>query len=141
MVAVPIFTYLTGHHLLRVRRDPLVDPLTGYKLALAAALKLNYRYSVYSIIKLYLQARKWGWSGTAGTPRAFSERATICSQLYADAYGVATESTLDIKANPAVSPAHISANKTLRDVPLTWLSLSDLSPSEPVNALTSPGRS
>ena len=124
--AVPIFRYLTGKHRLRVRRDPNIDELVGYKLALAAALKLKYRYSLASVVQLYFQAKSWGWNGSSGAPRVVSDRATICSQLFADAYGVATEKTLDIKASPAVSPAHLSTNKTLADVHINWLSLANL---------------
>lgn len=126
VIAVPIFCYLTGRHLLRFRRDPAVSELMGYKIALEAALKLNYSYSTLAIVKLYFQAKRFGWNGSAGAPRPPSERATICSQLYADAYGLATEKTLDIKANPAVSPAHLSLNKVLEDIPIKWLSLLNL---------------
>jgi hypothetical protein len=118
-----IFKYTAGTHLLRFRRDSKLDDLVSCKLALEAALKLKYGYNWGSILQLLLQANT-GWSGGSGRPRQLSDRATICSQLYADAYGVVTASTLDSKAEAGISPAHLSLNKTLVDLPMKWLSLS-----------------
>ena len=117
-----VFKYAAGTHRLRFRRDPALDDLVSCKLALEAALKLKYGYNWRSIFQLLAQA-KFGWNGGSGKPRQLSNRATICSQLYADAYGVVTTSTLDSRAEAGVSPAHLSVNKTLVDIPMKWLSL------------------
>ena len=117
-----IFKYAAGTHRLRFRRDPHLDELGSCKLALEAALKLKYGYSWRSIVQLMAQAR-FGWRGGSGRPRQLSDRATICSQLYADAYGIVTASTLDTRAEAGVSPAHLSVNKTLIDIPMEWLAL------------------
>jgi hypothetical protein len=117
-----IFKYTAGTHLLRFRRDPGVDELDSCKIALEASLKLKYGYNWASVLQLLLQANT-GWSGGSGKPRQLSDRATICSQLYADAYGVVTASTLDSRAEAGISPAHLSVNKTLVDIAMTWMSM------------------
>lgn len=119
---VSVFKYTAGTHQLRFRRNPALDDLSSCMLALEAALKLKYGYNWRSILQLLVQA-KLGWNGGSGKPRQLSDRATICSQLYADAYGVVTASTLDSRAEAGVSPAHLSVNKTLVDIPMKWLSL------------------
>ncbi|MFG5408118.1 hypothetical protein ABXN37_08350 [Piscinibacter sakaiensis] len=117
-----VFKYAAGTHLIRFRRDTALDDLGSCKVALEAALKLRYGYDWRSVVQLLTQA-KWGWRGGSGRPRQLSERATLCSQLYADAYGVVTASTLDSRAEAGVTPAHLSVNKTLSDLPMAWLSL------------------
>jgi uncharacterized protein YycO len=117
-----VFKYTAGTHRLRFRRDIHLSELDSCKLALEAALKLGYGYNWRSIMQLVSQAHL-GWSGSSGRPKPLSERATICSQLYADAYGIVSASTLDSRAEMGVSPAHLSMNRVLRDIPMTWLSL------------------
>lgn len=125
-----IFKYAAGTHRLRFRRDPQMTELLSCRLALEATLKLNYGYSWRSVVKLLFQARI-GWNRGADKPRTLGDRTTFCSQLYADAYGVVTETTLDSRAESGVSPAHLSVNKTLRDIPMLWLRLRPPEPSEP----------
>ena len=81
---VSVFKYTAGTHQLRFRRNPALDDLSSCMLALEAALKLKYGYNWRSILQLLVQA-KLGWNGGSGKPRQLSDRATICSQLYADA--------------------------------------------------------
>ncbi|WP_041930444.1 hypothetical protein [Methylibium petroleiphilum] len=115
-----IFKYTAGKYRLRFRRNPKLSELHGCKIALDAALKLNYRYSFLSVLQLLWQARG-GWRGDR--PRVLSARATICSQLYADAYGVVANETLDPAANLGITPAHLSVSKLLEDIPMQWMAL------------------
>lgn len=117
-----IFKYAAGSHRLCFRRPFRLSELDSCKLALEAALKLNYGYSWPSVLQLLVQAGN-GWTGNSERPRKVSERATICSQLYADAYGLVSASTLEPRAQLGVSPAHLSLNQELADVPMRWLSL------------------
>jgi hypothetical protein len=117
-----IFRYVGGTHRVRFRRDPHLDELASCQIALEAALRLKYGYNWRSVVQLLTQA-EIGWSGGSGKPRQLNSRATICSQLYADAYGVVTGSTLDTRAEAGISPAHLSNNKVLTDFPVKWLSL------------------
>ena len=121
VVTESLYKYCTGDCLLRFRRDNGMQALDSCRLALEVALKLKYRYSWASILQLLWQAHA-GW-GSRAAPRRLSARATICSQLYADAYGVVTKSTLDSSATVGVTPAHLAANRTLADIPMDWLSV------------------
>lgn len=115
-----IYDYSDGTYRLRFRRDPKLSDLLSCRLALDAALKLNYRYSFLSVLQLLWQASN-GWRGDR--PRVLSRRATICSQLYADAHGSVSETTLDAEARLGMTPAHLSRNKTLEDIPMQWMAL------------------
>ncbi len=118
---VPIYHYCKGKHALRFRRDNSLNELESCKIALEAALKLKYKYDRSAVLQLYWQS-KTGWKYKKDTPRKINVNATICSQLYADAYGVVTKNTLD-SSTLCVSPAHLASNKTLQDIPMTWLSI------------------
>jgi hypothetical protein len=117
-----IFKYAAGKHKLRFRRPSGLDELSSCKLALSASLKLKYGYNWRSIFALLTQANT-GWTHGSNKPRPLGYRATICSQLYADAYGVVTETTLDSRAESGVAPAHLSINRTLHDIPMKWQAL------------------
>lgn len=120
--ALPIHKYVAGTHCLKFRRAGYLSDLDSCKLALEAALKLKYRYNFASILQLYFQAKN-GWKTGNSAPRKLSSRATICSQLFADAYGVVSKNTLDSTAVLGVSPAHLAVNRTLSDIPMRWLSI------------------
>lgn len=120
--SVSIHKYLAGTHRLRFRRAVGLSDLDSCKLALEASLKLKYRYNFASILQLYFQANN-GWRNSKASPRKLSDRATICSQLFADAYGVVSKNTLDPTAVLGMSPAHLAVNKTLQDIPMQWLAI------------------
>lgn len=118
-----IYDYCAGTHRLRFRRSPLLSDLESALLALEAALKIRYGYNRRAIVQLLLQANT-GWGRVTGDkPRPLSPRATICSQLYADAYGLITRRTLDNQAVLGVTPAHLSANKSLEDIDMQWYAI------------------
>lgn len=117
-----LWKYCSGTHRLLFRRDERLSDLESCHVALHAALKLKYRYSWGSILQLLLQART-GW-GHGPSPRPLSARATICSQLFADAYGLVSKRTLAPAATAGVAPAHLAADTALlQDVPMQWLAL------------------
>lgn len=118
-----IYDYCAGTHKLRFRRPPDLSDLDSALLALEAALKIRYGYNRRAIFELWLQANT-GWGRVNGDrPKPLSPRATICSQLYADAYGLITRRTLDAQAVLGVTPAHLSASKLLVDIEMQWYAI------------------
>lgn len=105
-------------HKIRVRRD--VDPSLSldqrYKIAIEALIRLKYKYSTQSIAKLFYQSK----CNARLQPKDFSKATTICSQLFADAYGAVTGKTIDKNINIPVTPAALSANSDLTDVNIIW---------------------
>lgn len=106
-------------HKIRVRRDFSLDLEEGYKIAIEALCRLHYKYSLGSIVKLLYQSK----FDAHLQPRDFSSATTICSQLFADAYGAVTRRTIDKRADIPITPAALSANSILKDVELSWQNL------------------
>jgi hypothetical protein len=117
--AAMIFPYI-GDHLIRVRRDPALSSDDSWRVVVQALVRLNYSYSFSSILQLLWQARG-GYRAPRNSPRVFSQRVTICSQLYADAYGNVTRKTLDNDVSLPVTPASLSCTPLLQDVQSQWL--------------------
>jgi len=117
-----IYDYSAGTHLLCFRRDPKLTEIERYKIALNAALKLKSTYSKSSIMRFWWQSRG-GWHQRDKAPRKLGDTATICSQLYADAHGVATGRTLEPTATAGVAPVHLFGSKQLDTIPMTWLAV------------------
>jgi hypothetical protein len=128
----PIYKYV-GSHLIKIRRDSSLDLNDSYRIAIQGLLRLRYRYSLPSIFRLFwqsniLQSKIWqskrNFLKSNFEPRKLSSRATICSQLYADAFGSITQKTLDADFTLPMTPAALSASHMLFDLPdPTWLKL------------------
>jgi len=113
----PIFPYI-GNHKIRVRRDLALTIEDSYKIAIQALFRIKYKYSFGSIIRLLLQANKANIK-----PKDFSKASTICSQLYADAYGAVTGRTIDNRTDHPITPAGLSGYSGLIDVDVSWQKL------------------
>lgn len=108
--------------LIRLRRANLA-PAVSARLVIQALIRLDYRYSLLSNAALWLHSLSSGYTG-AGPPRAIPVRATICSQLYADAFGIVTGRTLNTATDRYATPADLSCTTVLQDVGgLRWLRL------------------
>lgn len=108
-----------GRYLFRVRRDPTLDRDKGWEIVVNALARLNTRYSFLSIGTIYLRATGQGlWASQAMS--AHEKDALICSQLYAEAYSLATGKTLWNRVGKEVTPAYLSQTSALTDVALRW---------------------
>ncbi len=108
---------------IRIRRDYGLSGAQAARLVIQALIRLKYDYSLLSNGFLWWHAATQGFTG-AGAPRRIPLRATICSQLYADAYGIVTGKTLSPSTDRNATPADLSASGLLRDVPgLRWIRL------------------
>jgi hypothetical protein len=114
-----------GTHNLRFRRDNSLTTDQRYELAIAALSFQDYSYGMLEVLRLFKAAR-WGFGNhvkanmkTSGFPK----RALICSELYADSYAKVTKRIVGNIAGGEVTPASLSADATLVDVPAQWLSI------------------
>ena len=108
-----------GKYLFRVRRDCSVDRDTAWEIVVNALVRLNTPYSLRSIGTIFRRAIGSGlWSSQEVS--AHEKDASICSQLYAEAYSMATEKTLWNSVGKEVTPAYLSQTLILTDVSLQW---------------------
>jgi hypothetical protein len=105
-------------HLIRVRRDPLLDAETGWKISVLAACQIGTPYSVLSILNLAGRARKGYWQPKQ--ENAHTGKGLICSELYADSYAAATGRTLWNHISKEVTPAYLSLTGQLSDIEVGW---------------------
>jgi hypothetical protein len=110
-------------HLVRVRRDPRLDPDTRWKIAVSASLQIGTKYGFWSAAKIYWRSR--GGLHVPQTSATQSGASLICSELYADAYLSATGRTLVFQHVGKASPAFLSFAPELRDVPMNWRKIPD----------------
>lgn len=109
-----------GKHLFRVRRDTSMHRETGWEIAVNALVRLNTPYSFRAIGKILRRAADTGlWKSQKMS--AHEKEALICSQLYSEAYSMATGKTLWNKVGKEVTPAYLSQTPVLTDIPLRWL--------------------
>jgi len=114
-----------GDHLLRFRRGRGIQLHEGYEVAIQALLFLRYSYHFGSVLNLLYQGL-FGRSRLASRPRTLSDRATICSRLFADAFGSETRRTIDSDTSKAVTPAALSFHSDfLEDIPVEWVGLAE----------------
>jgi hypothetical protein len=119
---VPIFDYV-GAHKLRLRRDPLLSDKDRFRLAVKALARLRDSYSQWSVVKLYARSFPGFWHDSGDSVSFFGAGAVICSQLYADAYAMATSKLITSGPSVQVTPAALSETSKLTDVGLHWNSI------------------
>jgi hypothetical protein len=108
-----------GSHLFRVRRDSSLTREVGWEIVAHALVRLNTPYSCLSNFKLWWQSNHEGlWKHQDES--AHEQCAVICSQLYADAYSMATGKTLWNSTGREVTPAYVSQTAALTDVKVQW---------------------
>ncbi len=111
-----------GKYLFRVRRDSEIDRDKGWEIVVNALARLNTRYSFLSIGMIFRRATGQGlWASQEMS--AHEKDALICSQLYAEAYSMATGKTLWNRVGKEVTPAYLSQTSALTDVTLRWRSI------------------
>jgi hypothetical protein len=107
--------------ILRVRRRNQLCDVDRYRIALRALRMLNTRYTKTEAVKLGWRMRRGLWNGVGF--RSFG-RVVICSKVFYDAYTEITRTLLDgCPIDEPVTPAHLSATKSLDDVFIPWLKL------------------
>jgi hypothetical protein len=120
--AAPMFEYIGGH-LLRVRRDSQLSAEARFRLAIKALTRMRNSYSRGSVFKLFFQSFKGFWGDSDQPFAPLGIRAVICSQLYADAYAMATSKLITSTPTVQVTPAALSETALLVDVPVRWHSI------------------
>jgi hypothetical protein len=121
--AVSLFKYVKDAHLIRLRRDPALTDAQRLQMVVEALQMLPYQYSRSSILALVW--RNWrsrmGWSNG---PPVLTPGATICSQMYNDAFGLAHGRPAVFTPHWTVTPADLSRTDNLQDVPdLRWVQI------------------
>lgn len=106
-------------HRMRFRRDVNLTPQERYRIAIHSMKRLRERYSILKLPRVWLNL-------TRATVRPASTirgtRATICSQLYADAYMETTNRNVCRLGHfTDVPPAELSASSVLSDVHVPWI--------------------
>ena len=118
-VHVSLLHEYIGKHLFRVRRDPSLDRETGWDIVVNALVRLNTPYSLRSIGTIFRRAKGPGlWARQELS--AHEKEASICSQLYAEAYSIATGKTLWNCVGKEVTPAYLSQANALTDIAMQW---------------------
>ena len=107
-------------NLIRVRCDPGLTADERYRLAIKALTRLGERYSLRDIVQLRRSSHDGWWNPARATFRNYG---TICSQLYADAYGAVTGRYLIPGRPPPLTPGDLSEARTLNDTPVHWLKI------------------
>ncbi len=113
-----VYPYV-GEYLLRVRRDPSLSIETQFEISQYALLALSAPYSFFEILRLAVKARNGFWNRDHRPSQIPGARATICSQLYAEAYMKATQKVLRGSAGE-ITPAFLSHTPHLQDVRVAW---------------------
>ena len=119
---VPIFDYV-GTHLLRLRRNRNLTDKERFRVAVKALARLRNSYSQWSVVKLYARSFPGFWRDSGDPVSFFGASAVICSQLYADAYAMATSKLITSVPSVQVTPAALSETSQLTDVGLHWNSI------------------
>jgi len=114
-----MFSYI-GTHLLRLRRDPQLKADDRYRLAMYALFRLRQSYSFRTIVQLFFWSFSGYWKDSEMAVYPFGIGAVICSELYANAYSMATSKLICNPFPRFVVPAALSMTSTLEDVPIRW---------------------
>ncbi len=116
----PIYRYVKGKHLIRVRRDNDLDLNTRWRIALRSMTKLKEAYGFLYLPSLLDSAISGFWQPNSKSLRVPSH-AKICSQLYADAYSTVTGKVLYNTSSGEITPAFLSLTSQLSDINSHWL--------------------
>ena len=117
------------HSALRVRRgwhnDQYLDRENGWRTALFSATRLEDPYDLGHAGQLGKLAKAGGFARYQRKPPKDSGKpeATICSELFQDAYCRATGVLVQNCLSREVTPAFLSATAMLKDVPCCWRKL------------------
>jgi hypothetical protein len=114
-----------GSHSLRGRRDSALTVGQRYEIAIEALSAQNYSYAKREIFRLWMAA-KFGYRNTVKTSiitAGYPKRSVICSQLYSDSFVRVTNRTIGNIVGGEVTPASLSAEASLSDVSMHWLSI------------------
>jgi hypothetical protein len=85
--------------------------------------RLRNAYSQWSVAKLFARSFPGFWHDSGDSVSFFGVNAVICSQLYADAYAMATSKLITSVPSVQVTPAALSETSQLADVELHWNSI------------------
>lgn len=116
---VPLFDYI-GEHKLRIRRDLGLPLELRFRVAVKALARMRNSYSRRSVLKLFFQSFKGFWEDSGIHFAPLGVRAVICSQLYADAYAMATSKLINSNPSVQVTPAALSETAQLADIAVYW---------------------
>ncbi|PSF36163.1 hypothetical protein C7H19_14295 [Aphanothece hegewaldii CCALA 016] len=114
--------YLTGSHLIRVRRDMSLSIEQRWRIAIRSLTRLRQRYAFEYLLDLGKLALS-GFGQLSPDQTRLPEKAKICSQLYADAYSPITGKVLQNLRSGEITPAFLSFTNQLTDVPVEWLKI------------------
>jgi cell wall-associated NlpC family hydrolase len=115
----PLAEYI-GPYCIRVRRGAaLAADKANYDLVIAAMGEVRKPYSLIALPKLALNALQGFWR-----PKTFAEKtpATICSEIYHQAYQTATGQHL-FGPSFLAKPYDLSLTTKLHDVSIDWLTI------------------
>jgi hypothetical protein len=117
-----LFDRYVGDSELRFRRDEsLTTDRERYDIVVQALSRLQKPYGFSRILSLWRSSKRGHWRHPVAS---FGEaRSTICSQLYADAYTLATERLLLQTETGIPTPADLSLTPRLIDVKVNWLKI------------------
>jgi hypothetical protein len=115
----PLFGYI-GSHRLRLRRDAGLTLDQRYRVVIKALARLRNSYSRRMILQMLVDSFKGFWNDADRSVSFFGRRAVICSQLYADAYAMATSRLIASTPTLQITPAALSESTQLTDVALSW---------------------
>lgn len=113
--------YLTGKHLILVRRSPDLTLEQGYQVAIRALEHHGRAYGILTAALLGLHAALFGIWRTAPWPPPRTP--SICSMLYAEAFSWVTGKTIDNLEPGEITPAHLRQTQMLLDVEVTWVQI------------------
>lgn len=114
-------TEFVPDHKIRARRDTCLSQQQRFGVVIHALKRLNTPYSLRSAVWVWVAA----WSRiTVPVDTRLRRPATLCSQLFDEAYAEATNQLLrGIQREHRVLPADLSACNGLTDVPSAWAPL------------------
>lgn len=121
--AVHFYKYVKQPHLIRLRREPALSAAQRLQMVVEALQMLSYQYSTRSIWRLVW--RDWRRRlGLLNGPVGLTLGATICSQMYNDAFGLAQGQPAVFTPHWTVTPADLSRTPNLQDVTgLQWVQI------------------
>lgn len=109
-------------HRMRFRRAPQLMGEKGWSMAVQALKRKDVRYGYWSVLRLLQRSLRGYMRLAVPLDAPFPAPAVYCSQLYADAFFRTTSVMLGTR-NGEFTPASLSLDQTLVDVPVNWLKI------------------